>query len=230
MKIVEAIRERKSTRDFKPDPVPRDFLTEIINAGIAAPSKGNSQIWEFVVVTGNKKKDLDAMLLELLKTDFIPSMQLSDSDQEVSNEPLRKAKRRSSRNKEEISLILSSLGLSFEQFMLEGTFTFFSAPVAILVFLDDVFSKDLPHILSVGAAVENILLAAMDYDLGTCWIGGVWRYTKNIRALLGVPESKRLFSAVALGYADLDSPIVKYKSARDHITEFTRWIGLDEQE
>lgn len=230
MDLIEAIRQRKSIRAFKPDPVSKEDILSLISAAVAAPSKGNSQIWEFTVVTGDKKREMDMMLLDLLKTNPIPRMTLADSDNDGKNEMLRKVEKRASRNEAEIAKLLSPIGLSFEKFMLEGTFTFFNAPVAILIFMDEAFSKDLPHILSVGASVQNILLAAMDKGLGTCWIGGVWRYTKELRTLLDIPDNKRIVSGVALGYPDKDSLINKYKSTRDKPIEFVRWVGIDDTE
>ena len=228
MELLSAIERRKSTRVFTSEPVAIEDLKRIIQAGIAAPSKGNSQIWEFVVVSGEKRKAMIKMLFELLQTDFIPSMQLSDSDDKPPGKALGKAQKRSAKNKKEISELVSSSGHSFDDFMLEGTFTFFNAPVAILVFADKVFAKDLPHVLSIGAAVQNMLLTAEDMGLGACWIGGVWRYTKNIRTLLGIPENKILLSSIAIGHADLSSPVAKYKSSRSDITEFVNWIGFDD--
>jgi nitroreductase len=228
MEMMEVMKSRKSTRAFNSNAVPKEVLEKILRAAITAPSKGNCQIWEFVGVTGSKKKEMDKMLLELLKTDLIPAMQLSDHDNRTSNAALKKAERRSHLDKQEMSKVLSPMRLSFEDFMLEGTFTLFNAPVAILVFVDEVFSKDLPHILSVGAAVQNALLAATEMGLGSCWIGGVWRYTRHIRNLLGIPEGKILLSTMAIGYPDLDSPICTYKSTRDEISEFVTWIGFEE--
>ncbi|MBI5575779.1 MAG: nitroreductase [Deltaproteobacteria bacterium] len=227
MKLSEAIAERNSCRAFSTCEVSREDITELIEAGIRAPSKGNSQIWEFVAVMGEKKRAMDEMLFNLLKTDFIPSMTLGDAATPAESEAMRKAGARSSRNREEIVKILAPYGQTFEAFMLEGTFTFFKAPVAILVFVDEVFSKDLPHILSVGAAVQNVLLAATEKKFGTCWIGGVWRYTKEIRDLLGIPGNKKLLSSIALGYVDPYNPMSRYKSSRDDIGEFVRWIGFD---
>lgn len=229
MDVMRAIGERKSTRAFADRPVAREDVARIIEAGIKAPSKGNSQIWEFVVVTGEMKRKMDGMLFDLLKNDFMPSMTLGDAGSAPQGEALRKAARRSRRNREEISEILSPSGASFDTFMLEGTFTFFHAPVAILVFVEEAFSKDLPHILSVGAAVQNILLAATDGGFGTCWIGGVWRYTKELRDLLGIEKNRKLLSSVALGYPDAESPMFLYKSGRDDIAEFARWIGFEER-
>jgi nitroreductase len=225
MDLIEAIDKRKSIRVFKTDPVPQDVLERVMRAAIAAPSKGNSQIWEFVVVTGNELQKMKDILLKLLKTDFIPSMKLSD--EESTSPALEEAKRRSERNRTEISEILKPMGIDVENFMLEGTFTFFSAPVAILIFIDEVFLKNLPHILSVGASVQNVLLSAQAFGLGTCWIGGIWRYTGRIRELLKIPNKKMLVSSIAIGYPDFDSPINKYKSSRDELSTFVRWIGFD---
>jgi len=228
MDLIEAIEKRKSIRAFRADPVSRDVLKELIRAAIAAPSKGNSQIWEFVVVTGEELQKLKDMLLKLLKTDFIPSMKLSD--EESSSPALEKAKRRSEQNRAEISEILNPMGIDVESFMLEGTFTFFGAPVAILVFIDEVFLKNLPHLLSVGAAVQNVVLSAQAFGLGTCWIGGIWRYTGQIRELLKIFDKKILVSSIAIGYPDSDSPINKYKSSRDELNSFVQWIGFNEDE
>jgi nitroreductase len=226
MDLIEGIQKRKSIRAFKADPIPRDILEKVLTAAVAAPSKGNSQIWEFVIVTGNELKEIKDMLSELLKTDFIPMMKLAD--EETPGPALEKAKARSAQNKEEMSKVLTPMGIDFEDFMLEGTFKFFDAPVAVMVFIEDIYLKNLPHLLSVGASVQNILLSAQTFGLGTCWIGGVWRYTKQIRKILGISENKALVSSVAIGYPIPDSPINKYKSGRDTLDNLVQWTGLDE--
>jgi nitroreductase len=225
MDVIGAIHKRKSVRAFKAQPVSRDVLEKILEAAVAAPSKGNSQIWEFVVVTGRKLKEMKEMLHELLKTDFIPSMNLSD--EESSNPALKKAQKKSDQNREEIMRILKPMELDFDTFMLEGTFTFFDAPVAILVFIENIFMKNLPHLLSAGASVQNVLLSAQTFGLGTCWIGGIWRYTPRIRKLLGIQETKMLVSSVAIGYPDAASPINEYKSSRDEVGSFVQWVGFN---
>jgi nitroreductase len=45
-----AIYERRSIRRFKPDPIPRELVTQVLHAGIWAPSSCNYQMWDFVVV------------------------------------------------------------------------------------------------------------------------------------------------------------------------------------
>ncbi len=49
MELWQAITERKSIRVFKPDPVPRELIEKVLEAGMLAPSSANMQPWEFVV-------------------------------------------------------------------------------------------------------------------------------------------------------------------------------------
>ena len=50
MDVYEAIRKRQSIRRYKPDPVPDDVLSRVLDAMRLAPSAGNLQPWRFVVV------------------------------------------------------------------------------------------------------------------------------------------------------------------------------------
>jgi len=48
--LFEAVKERRSIRSFKPDPVPREKLMTALEAALWAPSAGNCQPWDFVIV------------------------------------------------------------------------------------------------------------------------------------------------------------------------------------
>ncbi|MEM2878459.1 MAG: nitroreductase family protein [Candidatus Hadarchaeales archaeon] len=56
MDLSQAIRGRRSVREYKPDDVPESDLRAILEAGIHAPSAGNCQPWEFVVVRDASRK------------------------------------------------------------------------------------------------------------------------------------------------------------------------------
>jgi len=51
MDVFEAMRERRSCRSFKPDPVETEKVDRILEAGTWAPSPLNAQPWEFIVIT-----------------------------------------------------------------------------------------------------------------------------------------------------------------------------------
>ena len=58
MTFDEVVMGRRSIRGYKPDPVPRALIEEIITLASRAPSSMNSQPWNFTVVTG---EPLDAI-------------------------------------------------------------------------------------------------------------------------------------------------------------------------
>ncbi|MEM2094213.1 MAG: nitroreductase family protein [Candidatus Bathyarchaeia archaeon] len=51
MDVFEAIKKRRSVREFTGSPIPKEDLEKIVDAGRLAPSGGNRQPWEFIVVT-----------------------------------------------------------------------------------------------------------------------------------------------------------------------------------
>ena len=55
--FLELIKKRRSIRQFKPDPIPDEYVDKIIEAARWAPSGYNSQPWEFIVVREKKLKD-----------------------------------------------------------------------------------------------------------------------------------------------------------------------------
>src|SRR5207244_11649973 len=48
--LFDAIYSARALRRLKPDPVPEEIITRILDAAIRAPSAGNAQNWAFVVV------------------------------------------------------------------------------------------------------------------------------------------------------------------------------------
>jgi len=54
--FLSLVEDRRSCRRFRPDPVPGAVVEKILEAGRHAPSAGNSQPWEFVVVEDPETK------------------------------------------------------------------------------------------------------------------------------------------------------------------------------
>ena len=52
MQFDDVVLGRRSIRGYKPDPVPKELIEEIIGLAIRAPSSMNTQPWNFYVITG----------------------------------------------------------------------------------------------------------------------------------------------------------------------------------
>ncbi|MDI6874807.1 nitroreductase family protein [Candidatus Solincola sp.] len=91
------------------------------------------------------------------------------------------------------------------------------APLLIAVFLDHSSSYDRDKdVMSVGAFIQNILLAAHDRGLGAVWLGEILREKERVRELLEVPPEFELMAVIAVGYP-AESPARRERKALDEL-------------
>ncbi len=75
------------------------------------------------------------------------------------------------------------------------------AQVAIAVFCDrTAMYNDVKDHQSIGACLQNMLLAAHALGLGAVWLGEILKSSEEVRALLDLPVQMELMAVVALGH------------------------------
>lgn len=74
------------------------------------------------------------------------------------------------------------------------------APVSLVVFCDrNAMYNDTKDHQSIGACLQNMLLAAHARGLGAVWLGEILRSAVQVRELLGLPQNLELMAVVAVG-------------------------------
>ena len=82
-----------------------------------------------------------------------------------------------------------------------------NASCLIAVFLDSnatdttIHNTQMKHVQSIGAAIQNLLLAAHELGLATCWIGEILKHEDEVREVLGVSHDLQLMAVIAVGYS-----------------------------
>ncbi len=216
MELMKAIWERKSFRAFKSDPVPKEMIEKILQSAIQAPSAINLQPWEFIVVTGEEKERLGRRLMKAYK-----EKQISCSPGNVKPMP-RAVAQRGAKTLQLMNPFFEEMGVNPDKFINEGSCNFYGAPVALLICLDHSFPKS--RLVDIGIVLGYLVLVAHDVGLGTCPIGLITAYEEEIKELLNIADQKMVVIGVALGYPDLESPINRFKSHREEIGQFIRWV------
>jgi len=203
MDLIEAIQQRKSIRAFTDKPVPKETIMEILNIACRAPSAMNTQPWEFIVVTGEKLKRIRAAIVEKLKSGapIVPDHLVVSWP----NEGVYKQRQINLAKQLFKAMDIPREDKEKRAWWLERGFRFFDAPAAIIIATDKVLGEAGP-LLDLGAVMQNICLAALQFDLGTCIEDQGVLYPEVFREQAGVPPTKRLIIAIALGYPDPDFP------------------------
>lgn len=87
--IIKEIFNRRSVREYKPDPAPRKYIIEIIKAGQFAPTARNNQAVEFVVI---EKQETKNNIFEIVGQEFVkeaPVLIIPVSDTTKTNCPIQ---------------------------------------------------------------------------------------------------------------------------------------------
>ncbi len=84
-------------------------------------------------------------------------------------------------------------------------------PTAYIIILLNTSIKKSYYEYDIGASVENILLGAVKFGLGACWMGSI--NANKIRALLEIPEFYEIKHVISLGYPDEESVMEPYKDS-----------------
>ena len=95
------------------------------------------------------------------------------------------------------------------------------APVLIVVFSEISSSASPNAMLSVAAAIENLLLAAYSKGLGACWTSGVIYIAEDVGNFLNILD-KELVALITIGYPDEDPSPHPRKIGK------VEWRGFDD--
>jgi nitroreductase len=223
MDIIDAINNRRSIRGYKPDPVPREVLEKILEAACKAPSAMNTQPWEFFVLGGE--------VLKIIREEIVAKLNMGEPivpEHNVTGWPKESVFR-----DRQVGLakgLFKLMDIQREDVekraaWMERGFRFFDAPAAIIIGNDRALTDTGP-LLDLGAAMQNICLAALTFGLGTCIEDQGVLYPKVIREHVGIPDSKRIVISIALGYPDPDFPANQLKSEREAFQNVTKWAGF----
>ncbi len=191
MNTLEAIAARRSIRKFEERPVPEEALQAILMAAIQAPSGKNRQPWRFIIVQGDKRTEMVRLMREGIEKEKAEGHNIGSAEwttRVMEHAPVT-------------IFILYPAGM----------------PPWLAHSIEDNFT-DVVDIQSIGAAVQNMLLAAQDLGLGSLWICDVFSAYEGLCRWLG--EKGELIAAVSLGYP-AESPAAR---PRKPVGEVVRWL------
>ncbi len=220
MNIQEVVKQRRSIRKFLSKPVSEELINEVISDALWAPSWGNTQPWEMVVVTGDKLEQFKKENVEALLTG--QPMQPDVPVPEAWPDPLMQRYRDVGKG------VLSSQEIARGD--MEGRtryyvqmHSFFDAPALVMFLIDKSIALEYA-MLDVGSILQTFCLLAQDKGLGTCILSTSINYGQIVRKLLDIPEDKRLVIGSALGWPDNDAQVNQFQRKRGSLDEFISWV------
>lgn len=208
--VDRVIRQRRSIRAFRPEPVPRAVIEELLEVARWAPSGSNRQPWRVTVLGGQAAEELRQRLEAAASVHAWSEAQMRALEGRIANGPM--------------AWILDCIEEPIATFLAGGSMRFFDAPVALLVSYEGERGS---APAGIAAFVTTLLLAAHAHGLGTVWLGWPLGQPEIIREAFALPPEERAGAFVALGYPNWEARVNQARSPRCPVEGFCRWIGWE---
>ncbi len=177
--VIEAIKNRRSTRSYEQKPIPKDILNKIIEASNQAPftSITRSQPWRFVIVENPEFKQ------KLFQTAFPFWKNTIEGMKE---------------NAPELYEMATCLYNAMDK---TKDVIYYNAPVIVFV-----IGPAAGGAVSCALACENMMIAATSFGLGSCYTGfGAFVKSNNeVVNALELKENEQIYGPILLGYPKIN--------------------------
>lgn len=195
--MIREIENRRSIRKYKPDEIERKLIDEIIYSASLAPSAKNRQPWKFIVYQGKEKDKLVDVMRhginsEKMTHELMPEWAFAIPDAE-----------NTVRIMQEVPCLIAVLNTN--QY----------TPFASIE--NEKRIVEISDSLSIGAAIENMILTATGYGLGTLWIANTCFAYNELMDFIGTDS--QLTGIVAVGFAD-EAPAKRPRKPLEEIVEY----------
>jgi len=216
------IRSRKSVRAFRPEPVPKHQLMEILETARAAPSNFNSQPWRVYLLTGRAKRALGDAILQAHVANTVPPF---------TPFPQPAPPECGARVHDFGRRLYSAQGIDRADMAARArqtgrNFVFFDAPVGLIFTIHSALTRH--SWLDYGLFLQTLMLAAQVRGLATCPQVSFVRFQSIIAEQLGLGPEEVVTCGMSCGYSDEQAAVNRLNMSREPLDGFTRWLGFDE--
>ena len=225
MTFSELIKARRSVRGYRPDPVPREVIEEIISVAKWAPSSMNTQPWHVHVVTGEPLDNIRRGNTENMLAGVPPKREF----------PMRESYEGIHRKRQvEVAVqLFDAMGIAREDterrtdWVMRG-FRQFDAPVSLVLTYDKYLEPAAISQFDLGAFSHAIVLAAWERGLGCVINGQGIMQSHVVRTHAQIPDDQVIMICIAMGYPDDRFVANDVKSRREDNKNFVRDVGFDD--
>ena len=225
--VQDAINTRMSARAFTQQPVTREQIAELLALASRAPSGTNTQPWKVYVLQGETRNALVEKVCAAHDEVRAHPEKAADYREPYDYYPEKWVSPFIDRRRENGWSLYGLLGITKGDkdkmhAQHQRNYRFFDAPVGLMFTLDKVMGRG--SLVDYGMFLQTIMLAARCMGLHTCpqaaWNG----FGSIILPHIGAGDNEMLVCGMALGYADESDIVNTFRTPRETVASFTRWL------
>lgn len=223
MNVTDAVTSRRSIRQFIDKPVDPATLRQILEIAQRAPSGGNTQPWNAIIVAGDELSRITNAIKEKAATspmgeghEYAIYPEGLDGRYEAQRRAVGKA-------------MFDAVGLARDDAagriaQMQQNWDSFGAPVQLFTYCPKYMGP--PQWSDMGMWLQTVMLLLREAGLDSC-PQEIWAmYGVKMRELLGIDDNHIFFCGMAIGYRDPDAPINNFEVPRTKIAEAIKFRGF----
>jgi nitroreductase len=226
--VLAAIESRFSCRAFAPDkPVSRWQVEELLRAATCAASSTNTQPWKVYVLQGERRDALVANVCAAHDATRADASFTTEYGEVDGYYPAEWVSPYIDRRRHNGWTLYGHLGIGkgekdkmHEQ--AQRNYRFFDAPVGLMFTMDRVMGRG--SLIDYGMFLQTLMLAARAHGLHTCPQAAWNNCARIVLPFIGANAEEMLVCGMALGFADEAAAVNNYRTPREPVDSFTRWI------
>ncbi|MFM7011275.1 MAG: nitroreductase, partial [Betaproteobacteria bacterium] len=104
----------------------------------------------------------------------------------------------------------------------QRNYRFFDAPVGLMFTLDRVMGRG--SLIDYGMFLQTVMLAARGFGLHTCPQAAWNNFARIVLPFIGAGSEEMLVCGMAIGHANASDSVNTYRTSRETVQSFTRWV------
>lgn len=219
MSVFDVVKQRVSTRAFKPTPVPQEELEEIFTQAQLAPSNCNVQPWQTFVVSGEKKEALKKALIEEMMKGKGPN---PDFNWSVKYQGKHRERQFGSANALYSAMNIAREDKNARLMAMMKNWEFFNAPHAAFFTMDKYL--DIMGAVDIGMYAQTLALLMQERGISSCFQGALGQFPAPARELFNLSEEQGILFGMSFGYADEEADVNRARTDRAGLKEAVTFI------
>ena len=221
--VTEAVASRRSIRQYLDQPVDQALLRRVLEKAQNAPSGGNTQPWNAVMLAGEPLQRLINLV-----ADTIPHG-LAAYSAEYPIYPAELEGRYADSRFGVGEAMYKALDIPREDKaqrmdVFRNNFRAFGAPVLMLVHTPRYMG--LPQWSDIGMWLQTVALLLREEGLDCCFQEAWAVYQKQIREVVSLPDDHIFFCGCAIGWGDREAAVNSFPVPRVELDKAVRWEGF----
>ncbi len=213
MDVSEAVKRRRTTRGFLPDPVPDATIREVLEIARFAPSNSNTQPWHLAVVSGEARQRLQRAIFAEINSGVKPYPTFPSGG--VGLKGAYKDRQYACAYGYYGTMGIDRKDMPARQALLMKNWEFFGAPHVAFLSMPETMHR--ANAIDLGIFLQTLMLLFTERGISSCPQGALGSYPGPVREIAAIPEGNAILCGLSFGYADTDAKINEVRMDREPV-------------